>query len=573
MSTSKPIQTIEGVEQPPVMMEAERNPMGNTFPDSPIPSAQHGTAITSPFDLDLGESALSPPARAITRIQTPRPHLFPNLEAARDHVYRKSSDTRSASRSASAQVSQTPSEDEPSPRDMNPPPSTRAFGRSLTGRAESPSRSPPLPALPAFLSSPAPGFHPISTPVIWEDVPRPLNTSSSRDVSSTLPSASQISGSSVDNIICHYGQRSSSAAQSQAAMYDGSSSHAEMDRFIGQDQGATEGNVETGARRGDAAKADLRKGDHGLMHKALDKSAPSGPPPTLDAPLHPSNPFFTSRRTGVADPQVPSTSSVLSPLESLPLLRETSTPGIQHDRAKRGSDLEMASVETSSLKSVSVAESRVGPMHNPSHMHSVRRQQRGRPSLASHATYSTGRVSEATSGSGFNDDPFKYDNGGPFLHPSRERVVSANLRKVSGLPRESTATVYSQDGTPSRTFYGETAAECFGLDGDLPSGSPGRALRDASPVQAQSRNPPSRNLTGNVGANVTRSFYDSTAIKPDWASGKPDVVRVPVANNGSIFGSEKKSGRESSRRPGKQVGLEALHRRDGDKRITGNTED
>lgn len=546
--------------------EAEQTLVGDAFPDSAtLPEyANTEPCITHPLE-DLNDPHPTSPllSNANSRNPTPRPHLFPSLEAARDHVYRKSSDTRQAPRDASGEVSQAPSEDDPSLGDMNSLPSTRAFGRSLTVHAQSHSS-----VLPAVPSSPIRVFTPITKPIFWENVPKPLNTSSSRNVSS-----SQMSGSSVDNIIGRYGQLSSSAAQSQAAVYGGSSPSPEVDRFIGQHENDVQVNVDKEPLGRDGAALARGGGEFHLKSKVFDQSVSlSNPHPR--APLHPSNPFFNSSCHDAPDEEVPKLWSELCPAGPDALLRLSPTPPIDHSKAKFGSDLGAESVTGS--ETVSVAESKVGSLNRPSSaMHSVRHQRRGRQNSADGNTRSVGLISVATDATDGDEDPFKYDRRGPFLQPSKERVVSANLRKVSGLPRESTATVYSQDGTPSRTFYGETAADYFDTDGQPFSPGPARPLKNVSPMKAPSRNPfVALQRDCHNSANVTKGFYDPDAINPDWALGEPDVVRVPVVKTGNLFGRTQRNLRAGSNlQPEQQVGLEVLRQREGDNRITGNTED
>lgn len=570
MPTCGPIEKIgdEDPRQSSTGPEAEQTLVGDAFPDSStLPEcAATRMCTTHPFN-DLDGARLTPPvlSRPISHNLTPRPHLFPSLEAARDHVYRKSSDTRQASRNAYGNISQTPSEDEPSLEDMNPLPSTRAFGHSLTSHAQL--QSPALPALPS--ATPVRGFTPITKPVIWDNVPKPLNTSSSRNASS-----SQMSGSSVDNIIAQYGQQSSSAAQSQVAVYGGLSSAVEMDHLSGQDQDAVQANASMEPCWANAATEALAGRGFGLRIKASDQSVPPGPP-NLKAPLHPSNPFFSDPHSPTTEEDdAPDPWSMLCPADPDALLRETPTPPIEHASAKLGSDPGVGSITGS--ETVSIAESKVGPLHRPSNaMHSVRRQQRGRQGSASYNTHSAGAFSEATDASGAEEDPFKYDRGGLFLQPSRERVVSANLRKVGGLLRESTATVYSQDGTPSRTFYGEAAEDYFDMNRQPILPVQNRPQGDLATPQALSRNPFSGSQNGLCNpANVTRGFYDPDAINPEWASDSRDMVRVPVTKKENLFDGSQRNPRVGSLwQPEQEVGLEALRRREGDNRITGNTED
>lgn len=551
-------------ESSPTGSEIEQTLVGDAFPDSTtLPEYANAEPCIKHPPEDRNNRQLTSPAliHAISRIPTPRPHLFPSLEAARDHVYRKSSDTRQASRNASDEVSQAPSEDDPSLGDMSPLPSTRSFGRSLTAHAQ-----PQSPALPALHSSPVRGLTPSTKPVIWENVPKPLNTSSSRNVSS-----SQMSGSSVDKIIGQYGQLSSSAAQSQTVVYGDSSPIAEVDRLIGKHQSDVDSNSDVESFRRDEVLPS-RGGDFHLKRKVFTQSA-SLVAPALRAPLHPSNPFFQGSCRYDTDEDVPELWSKLCPAGPDSLLRLTPTPPIDHRQSKVGNDPGAGSVTSS--ETVSIAESKVGPLSRPSNaMHSVQRQRRGRQSPAKHNTHSAGVTSEGTDASDADEDPFKYDRRGPFLQPSKERVVSANLRKVSGLPRESTATVYSQDGTPSRTFYGQTAAENLDKDEYPLSPGPDRPLDDISAKQAPSCNPfVVLQRDHHESANVTKGFYDPDAINPDWASGEPDIVRVPVTKKGNLFVTQRNPGVSPNLKTEQGMGLEALRRREGDNRITGNTED
>ncbi|KAJ4394115.1 hypothetical protein N0V93_003332 [Gnomoniopsis smithogilvyi] len=568
MSSTEPVEKTRASEHGQSSMtgfDAEETLMGDAFPDSSTLREYAATEPCITFPLgDLNDRQLTSPlhTNAFSCNPTPRPHLFPSLEAARDHVYRKSSDTRQASRDASGEVFQASSEDDPSLGEMKPLPSIRAFNCSSTSCAQ-----PQAPALSALRNSPVRDFTPTEKSVFWEDVPKPLNTSSSRDVSS-----SQMSGNSVDRIVGQYGRLSSSTAQGQAAVYGSSSPVAELDRFIGQDRDDVRLTADTEPFGRDGAML-AHEGDFRLNSKVFDQSTSPGPSAS-EAPLHPSNPFFNSSFLDGRDVHVPDLWSQICPAGPDSLLRMTPTPPMDHSRAKLGRELGAESFTGS--ETVSIAESKVGPLSRPSDaMHSVRCQRRGRHNSQNEDTHSAGVTSQCTDASDADEDPFEYDRRGPFLQPSKERVVSANLQKVSGLPRESTATVYSQDGTPSRTFYGETAADYFDQNGKPLSPGPGRKVNDVSLKQAPPRNPfvaLSRNHHDS--ANVTKGFYDPDAINPDWASGGPDVVRVPVTNKGNLFGPEPRGPRRGPNlKPEQEVGLEALRRREGDNRITGNTED
>lgn len=551
--------------------EVEQTLVGDAFPDSAT-LQEHATTEASlkyPLEEHPDDSRLTSPtfSRAASRNPTPRPHLFPSLEAARDHVYRKSSDTRQSSRNASGEVSQAPSEDEMSPGDMSPLPSTCVLGRSVTAHAKSQS-----PAPPTHTIDPSSSFSPITRPVIWEDVPKPLNTSSSRNVSS-----SQISGSSVENIVGHYGQLAP-ATRSQAVSLRDSCSNIERPIFIGHGRQVEPLSAGKQPNQGNVATSTVGGDDYLLEPKVYDPTVPAKAPSSR-APLHPSNPFFNESNPNAKEVGKPESQSELCSAESNALSEEAPTPIIDHHRRKFGNDLDAGSATDSST--VSLAESKLGPLSRPSNaMHSVRRQRRGRQSSVHENTYSAGVVSECTDASDADEDPFKYDRRGPLLQAtlqaSKERVVSARLRMVSGLPRESTATVYSQDGTPSRTFYGEDPADYFGTDGQPLSPGSTRQHSGLYMVQAQSRNPfvgLQRDHYRSV--NVTNGFYDAEAINPEWASGKPDTVRVPVIKKDNRFGRTQRShGMASSFQPDREEpGLGALRRHEGDNRITGNTED
>lgn len=543
--------------------DVDQTLVGDTFPDSAT-LPEHATTepgVKHSLEEDLEDPRVTSPivSYSVSRKSTPRPQLFPSLEAARDYVYRKSSETRQTSRNASGEVSQAPSEDEMSLEDMNPFPSTCVLARSLTDHASSKSPAPPTPSI-----DPSRSFSPNTSHVIWEDVPEPLKTSSSRNVSS-----SQMSGSSVENIVGHYGELAS-VAQSQAAVREGSFPNAGVPILI-------ERSRDTDALS--AGKEPIRRrpveGDDYLLEPKVYVRPERSKALTPRAPLHPTNPFFNDANPTTKGDDKYESQSRLCPAGPDALLHVAPTPPIDHHQRTFGSDLEVGSVTDSST--VSVAESRVGPLNRPSNaMHSVRRQRRGRRSSVHDKTYSAGVVSECTDASDADEDPFKYDRRGPLLQASKERVVSARLRMVSGLPRESTATVYSQDGTPSRTFYGETPADYFGTDGQPLSPGSINQQSDLYTTQAPSANP-------FVGlqrdhyrtANVTNEFYDPDAINPEWASGKPDTVRVPVTKKDSLFARTHRNHGVgySLQSDQEEMGFEALRRHEGDNRITGNTED
>lgn len=572
MSASIPIAKIVDEEGGQSLMmarsEVDQTLVGDTFPDSAT-LPEHATTepgVKHPLEEDTEDSRLtcSVASHPVSRKSTPRPLLFPNLEAARDHVYRKSSDTRQTSRNAFREVSQAPSQDEMSLEDMNPLPSTCVLGRSLTDQAPYKSTAPPTHSI-----DPSQSISPITSHVIWEDVPKPLKTSSSRNASSSQ----QMSGSSVENIVVHYGQ-SACADQSQTAVHKGSPSNTVVPISIGQSRRYELPSAVEEPRRRKIDRSIL-EGDKYFLEPKVYVRPVGSKAPTSRAALHPSNPFFNDAIPNGKDDDMSESQSRLCPAEPDALLHVAPTPPIDHHQRKFGSDLEVGSVADSST--VSVAESKVGPLSRPSNaMHSVRRQRRGRQSSVHDKTYSAGVRSECTDASEADEDPFKYDRRGPFLQASKERVVSARLRMVSGLLRESTATVYSQDGTPSRTFYGEIPADYFGIDGQPLSPGSTNQHSDHDATQAPSLNPfLGMQRDHHRPANVTNEFYEPGAINPAWALGKPDTVRVPVTKKDSLSGRTQQDHVMGSSMQHEQedVGFESLRRHEGDNRITGNTED
>lgn len=421
------------------------------------------------------------PARSIDRQPTPRPFLFPSFEEAHFHVLR-------SQRTVSSDESQALGRnDDPAGMDTQEPSSSMP-------------RAPPNSPRPEPATS-------ASDFAIWEDIPEPLNTLRAA-ISSTLP-ASQVSGSSVDQIIDHYGQPSSSAPQSQAAVCG---SEPELDHCTGQSAAAMRANASAPAVRVTRFGTPLVYSEGADTNKKVDTHAPRNAMPAI--PFHSSNPF-----------------SIVSPRPN-PRVTGISTPTTVFDdqedseyyEARTGSG-SGAVPRTGSEEAPSDAESRIGQlMAPPARMNSARRQQqqRGRSTVSYNSNSLGGAMNEES-----DDDPFLYDQPSVFLQPSREREVSACLRKVSGMARESTATIYSQDGSPSKMYHD---GQFFINDQPVSPGS-SKLLDELACLQAPTHNPfdatekrPQHRASGSVGGR----FYDPRAVRSEWALGNPDVVKVPV---------------------------------------------
>lgn len=435
-------------------------------------------------------------------------------------------------------------------------PLTSAFGRSLTTSAQPPvpsTESQPSPKLPEHLETPEkypfsatlPDFNPSD----WKHVPKPLRT---RDVSSGAESTNKlpaptptsppyVSGSSVDRIIDQYTHQSSSAAQLQGAVYGSTS---DVEHFAHQNEKHAEGTL--GVMPSHPAPARANFWEH------ADTPPPQIPLPA-DPPCRPSTPFYrpdTPRPH--KDGPIPCViySTVRKPLS----VSDDSCD--KEDEAQKAQNNGLRVVESTTA---SDAESGVAQLTAPpQRMHSARRARTTRRrSMQSALTSSPGDCFSEDS----DDDPFKYD---VFVRPSKEREVSACLRKVSGLQRESRASIYSEDGTPSKTFghhfelFGQTVSPEMQQSFDsCQVESVPRSLYDDQPVEVEDGR-----------------FYNPNAIKSGWAVGSPNEVKIPVNNN--LFGRAKQNLADPSGPfSHNQLAWEQLRRRDELQahRLTGNTDD
>lgn len=406
---------------------------------------------------------------------------------------------------------------------------------------------------------------------IWEDIPEPLSTS--RATISSANSASQVSRNSVDQIIDHYDQQSSSAPQSQAAVCGPGS---ELDSYTHQNAAAMRLNASLPTIRQATPLQDTaaRSGTQFLYSESADVNTETDTHAPQDAlppiSFHSSNPF-----------------SILPPAATS-RVAESSTPPIlddedsEYDEASVVRDVDTSS-RIGSEEAPSDAESNVGHLISPpARLNSTRRrqqqeqQQRRRRSTGSYSSNSLGVAMNEES----DDDPFLYDQPSVFLQPSREREVSARLRKVSGLPRESTATVYSQDGSPSKAYHD---GQYFMNDQPLSSGA-GKLLDELAGLRAPTHNPfdeMAKRPQHRASASVGGRFYDASALRSEWALGSPDIVKVPVKTQKSKDNRFARGSQNSAEVGGLQNAEEmnwaALRCRDEAQaqahRMTGNTED
>lgn len=476
------------------------------------------------------------PPRSIDRQPNPRPQLFPSFEEAHSHVLR-------SQRNASTESCQAQDRDEDqtdtvvqatSTLMLRVPPNTPHVGSSS-------------------------GF------AIWEDVPQPLNTP--RFVTTSAPAQPQVSGSSVDQILDHYAQKQSSAAQSHATMCD---SESEREYSVGQNAAAVRATATVPATgpatrpRGTAARAGT---PFARTHASTDTDIPTRQDTGSDIPFHSSNPFSAVPASPVSEADSSTSRPILDVSDSS-----------DFDRAKIGSDLDAGS-RVGSEEAPSVAESRVGQLiAPPARMNSARgrQPQRGRNSVASYNTNSIGAMTEES-----DEDPFSYDHPSMFLQPSKEREVSACLRKVSGLARESTATVYSQDGTPSKSYYEDQ----YFVNDQPTSPNSTKLLNDLAGLQSPTHKPmgePSKkkNPEHSTRDSVGGRFYNATAIKSEWALGSPDIVKIPVKQTKykeNRFAQGAQDLAEAGGYQSKDMNWAALQRREETQaqanRMTGNTED
>lgn len=562
--------------------------VGGSFPDVLDSPGEPSTQTTTVSD-DVSSSPPPIPPRSFARKPTPRPHLFPSLQEAHSHVYRIQS--KQSSRDASGDTTQGRVGEESDEEDMTP--LTSAFGRSLTTSAQ-PSlalaESRESPALPEHSSSPAThGFMnvalPVFEPINWDNVPKPLNTSrttsSGAESTNKLPAAGptnppHVSGSSVDRIIDQYAHQSSSPAQLHGAVYG---SISDVEHFSHQHGSGTEdvlGVVSTQAQEqgGVGALASYtaaHRGNYNFLKAAHMNTPPPQVPLPADPPCRPSTPFFRP------DTPRPTTGGPVPSVHYATVRRPLSvSDGSSGDQDKeneadnkfdRYQETQGHDPGLMESATASDAESRVAQLTAPpQRMHSARRARYAHRSMQSTVPSSPGDcVSESS-----NEDPFVYE--GMLFHPSKERAVSACLRKVSGLQRESRASIYSQDGTPSKTFGHHN--EVFG---DVVSPGAQRAIDHSRLHMPSYRH-------GNVprGAGDDQAieyevgdFYNPEAIESDWAVENPNEVKVPVNNN--LFGGAQRNLTEASGPPRSenQLAWEQLRRREEQQahRLTGNTDD
>lgn len=543
---------------------------GGSFPEESNLPGEASTQTTVVSD-DITSSPPPIPPRSFGRKSTPRPQLFSNLQAAHSHVYRNQ--PKQSSRDASGDTTQGRVDDDSQEEDMTP--MTSAFGRSLTTSAQqsvAPSESLQSSKLPEHASSPAThGFMnvdlPPFEPMDWKVAPKPLNTvrlvSSEAASTNQLPATSSkdppyVSGSSVDRIIDQYAHQSSSAPPSQAAVYGSTSDIEHFSRQNEHDPEEILGAAETQIQvQGGVWKPSIGppKANPGLLRAAkaaYTNTSPPQMPLPADPPCRPLTPFL---RPGTPRPftGIPSTGE--SPSVSDDSYGDE-YQGYETDKNdNRGQEGRGSALRTAESVTFSEAESGVAQLiAPPERMHSARRAKPTRRSMQSTLSSSpAGYVSEDSS-----DDPFQYDS---FMLPSKARAVSDCLRKVSGLQRESRASIYSEDGTPSKTFchqqefFGQGFSPQMQRDADT-------SYRVGSPYDNQPFD------------GEGDSFYDPNAIKSAWAVGSPNEVKVPVNKN--LFGGAKSKLTEASApRTAKQLAWDQLRRREEQQanRLTGNTDE
>lgn len=549
---------------------------------SPGESSTQTTVVSD--DISLSPPPI--PARSVARNPTPRPYLFPSLQEAHSHVYRNQS--KQSSRDASGDTSTHGRVgDEPEEEDMTP--LTSAFGRSLTTSAQQSvayTESRKSPVLPEYASSPAAhGFTNITLPpfepIDWENAPKPLNTirmvSSDAESINRLPTASStnpphVSGSSVDRIIDQYVRQSSSAAQSHVAEYATSSDVDSPSRQHESDAGGILGVNTTRAQEQGCFRI-LTPHPASARGNFLTAAHTNTPPPEIplpaDPPVRPSSPFVrpdTPRPlTGGPIPSV-FYSSKRRPLsvsdESFSDEDQENKVDMDPSRDQKtpGSDSRVMESATASDAGSGVAQLTAPPQR----LHSARRAKNMRYSMRSTGSKSPGDYFSEDS----DEDPFKYES--LVMRPSKERAVSACLRKVSGLERESRASIYSQDGTPSKTF-----GHHYELFGNVASPGMQRSVGNWR-LQAPShragnvpRNPYNNQAIGGEGDN----FYNANAIESGWAVEDLHEVKVPVNKN--LFGGAQQNLTEASGpRDENQLAWDQLRReQQHTNRLTGNTDD
>lgn len=553
---------------------------GGTFLPE-VDSAGEASTQNTVISDDIPSSPPAIPPRSLARKPTPRPSFFASLAAAYEHVYRNQS--KPSSRDASGDITHGRVGDESELEDMSH--LTSAFGRSLTTSAqpsEAVKESRYEPKLPEHVSSPITNglLHdalPAIDPENWMFMPKPLKTSrtaSSATASSAKPPATSpinppcVSGSSVDGIIDQYADHSSSAAQIQNAVHGSTS---EVEHCAHQHDNNT---------KGKSRDVPTHTQDQGDGHASTSQS---------DAPrsrlVRAPRPYRGPPRVPLpADPPYPRPDTP-RPIEGTPCVdySDNQHPLFVSDAFGRdgdkgsGGDGKVRSYGIRVVESTTASEAESGLAQltaPPERMYSARRPANKRCSFRVKSTASSSPGYWSDDGSE-DDHPFKYDDylgrSEAWIRPSKERAVSACLRKVSGLQRESRASIYSQDGTPSKTFGrhcelfgGEISPAMQQSVDDSHLHFPSRRHGDAprSPYEDES-------YEGEGGG-----FYNSNAIKSRFAEGNPNEVKILV-NKNLFGGAQKKSAETSMPLDENQQGWELLRRQQElqNNRLTGNTDD
>lgn len=505
------------------------------------------------------------PPRSLGRKTTPRPHLFTSLEAARSHVYRNQPAPSSRDASGDSTHGRVGHESGSDEQDMTE--LTSAFGRSLTTSAQ--------PKEPELLSRPRTrGLTSLTLPEFdttnwqpddWQQVPKPLNPI--RAVSSGAQSTNKLQApsSSVDRIIDQYAhQSSSSAAQVQDAVYGSTS---DVDHFTRQNDKHTD--EVSGVVPTKATQTQRPEGVHGWRPRPPHRASlnirkgmhADTPPPSFalpaDPPCRPPSPF---QRPDTPRPLRGGPISCVVYNERRKPLSVSDESCDDQDEALKAPNNDLKMVESATA---SDAESGVAQLTGPpARMHSTRRAPNTRRRSRQKAlANSPGDCFSEDS----DEDPFKYDI---YMRPSKERVVSACLREVSDLHCESRASIYSEDGTPSKTF-----GHHFELVGETVSPEMQRSFNSYQ-VESVPRNP--YHDQPMEGQEQDGQFYDPNAIQSEWEVGSPNEVKVPVQRN--LFGGAKKQqqvAQPSEPRSHNQLAWEAMRRRQEleANRLTGNTDD
>lgn len=534
----------------------DAEPSNRAFPQEVTTPEPTSTNVTYPSYDELTPPHI--PERSQARLPTPRPQLFDNLDEARSFIMQ--------SRQASQQGSSDVNNDHVRARvdggvdgHLTDSSVCNSPTSILSDLQDADIILPPAntPAEGGELSSPVDLGHLVGR-FDEEAVPLPLNPSRTLTTSSQQPS--QTSGGSVDRIIDQYGYPSSLSNLSNAA--PGAQNHAmdeEAALFIGQNRSA----VETNARIPMNTHYH-RPNPRGSSGRVLG-CTPVSPAPNIPLPDLPSA-FDETSLLPVRRPnacarniraQSTSSSRSLDSLPSIPILRRDDFTGDEHDRARIGSDLGVESDIGSECPSE--APSNVANLAPPpSRMHSTQRQHHRRSTMSHYSNASTAAMSGES-----DREPFPYaqyekprDNRARiFMQASRERVVSANLRHVSNLPRESSATVWSDDDgveSPSSRYYlghpfpeaasGEIAGGNSVSSGPYWVENLPKLPNPPAPVhepRSRAVNQPRQQQQPSTDAGS--GFYAQNAIRSEWTSGSPDAVKIPVQRRGVQFGGARRN--------------------------------